>query len=56
MTGESLVCCSPWYHRVRHCLVTEQQQMYVCVRVRVCVCVYIIRYFSCTLPIEAIFE
>ena len=22
----SLVCCSPWDHRVRHSLVTEQQQ------------------------------
>ena len=22
----SLVCCSPWGHRVRHNLVTEQQQ------------------------------
>ena len=23
---ESLVCCSPWGHRVRHDLATEQQQ------------------------------
>ena len=24
----SLVCCSPWDHRVRHDLVTEQQQLH----------------------------
>ena len=23
---ESLVCCSPWDHRIQHDLVTEQQQ------------------------------
>ena len=24
---EGLACCSPWSHRVRHHLVTEQQQL-----------------------------
>ena len=35
----SLVCCSPWDHRVRHSLVTEQQHilyMWLCVCVLYC--------------------
>ena len=32
----SLVCCSPWGHRVRHNLVTEQQQQIMLFLVDIC--------------------